>query len=67
MNRVRRCSWETGIRCHAPATKRAAVTYLGFRIDHDPLFCDEHAARLEELLRPGWAVTVVELATEVPV
>ena len=60
MSRVRRCSWEIGVRCHAPATRRVKVTYLGQPIDRDPLMCDAHADMAQTLIRPGWAIVRIE-------
>ena len=59
--RTRRCSWQMGFPpCHAPATKRVKATYLDAPTDTDPLFCDAHAERVGELLRPGWAIAAIE-------
>jgi hypothetical protein len=66
MTRTRRCSWETGYRCHKPATRRVQATYLGQPTDHDVLLCDEHAEITDTLVRPGWEITNIEpLAQEV--
>lgn len=58
--RVRRCSWATGVRCHAPATRRVRTTYLDQPTDRDVLFCDRHAEQAPTLLREGWAIASVE-------
>jgi hypothetical protein len=71
MSRVRRCSWEIGLRCHEQATHRVKATYLGQPVDRDVPFCGPHAARAGELIvgHPGWAIveTVpLEVEEEVP-
>jgi len=57
--RVRRCSWEFGVRCHEPANVRLTVTYLGAPTDRDVFLCAMHADQAGDLVRPGWAIASV--------
>ena len=57
---IRRCSWEIGMRCHAPAAVRVTVTYLDVPTDRPVYVCREHAAELPRLVRPGWQLARLE-------